>query len=188
MNNLQSCYQDLFSQHGGALFHSPPAVDLPEPLKYALTEYQIFEHLADSEFIGCVSVPPGLPICIPAGSFKLVQAFCRQGVSSLISSVFIEHPGAGDRQLPADLLIPCDLVALGDGIVHVPLVNIGTQDRWLQPHTFLGRLQMVSICPSNRSVSFCEEEIVPGFTVFIQSAVAGNHTIPGFDELSWSNL
>lgn len=54
MNNLQRCYQDLFSQHGGALFHSPPAVDLPEPLKYALTEYQIFKHLVDSEFIGCV--------------------------------------------------------------------------------------------------------------------------------------
>ncbi len=46
---------------------------------------------------------------------------------------------------------------------------------------------MVSICPSNRPVSFCEEEIVPGSTVFIQSAEAGNHTVPGLDELC-SNL
>jgi hypothetical protein len=37
-------------------------------------------------------------------------------------------------------------------------------------------------------VSFCEEEIVPGSTVFIQSAEAGNHTVPGLDELSWPNL
>lgn len=128
MNILQSCYQELFSQHGAALFHFPPAVDLPEPLKYALTECQIFEHLTDSEFIGSVSVPPGLPICVPAGSFKLDPAFCRQGVSTLIYSVFTEPPGAGDWQLPADLLIPCALVALEDGIVHIPLVNIGTQD------------------------------------------------------------
>ncbi len=106
---LVSCYQELFSQHGAALFHSPPAVDLPEPLKYALTECQIFEHLADSEFIGSVSVPPGLPVCIPAGSFKLVRAFCRQGVST---HLFFIYRAPGCRRLattsrPPDPMCPC---------------------------------------------------------------------------------
>lgn len=122
MNILQRCYEELCGQNGVVLFHSPPAVNLPEPLKHALTECQIFEHLINSEFIGSVSVSPGPPVLVPAGSFKLVRASNRHRVSALVSSAFIEPSGAGDWQLPADLLIPC---ALGDGIVHVPLFNVG---------------------------------------------------------------
>ncbi len=64
MNILQSCYQELFGQHGTALFHSPPAVTVPEVLRNAMSECQILERLTDSEFIGSVSIPPGPSICV----------------------------------------------------------------------------------------------------------------------------
>ncbi len=188
MNILQSCYQELFGQHGTALFHSPPAVTVPEVLRNAMSECQILERLTDSEFIGSVSIPPGPSICVPSGSFKLVPALCRQGVGSLIPAAFLEPPGIGDWQLPADLLIPCSLVTIGEGTIYVPLVNIGTQDRWLRPRTFLGRLQMVSVCPHSQPVIFGSEESCEGPTVFIQSAEVVNRTVPGLADISWPNL
>lgn len=47
---------------------------------------------------------------------------------------------------------------------------------------------MVSICPSNRPLSFCEKDIHPGPAIFIQSVEAGSHTVPGLVDFSWSNL
>lgn len=80
--------------------------------------------------------------------------------------------------LPADLLIPCSLVANGEGTVYLPLVNIGTLDRWLRPHTFLGRLQMVNVCPHSQPMISGSEESCESPTVFIQSAEVVNRTVP----------
>lgn len=56
---------------------------------------------------------------------------------------------------------------MGDGTVHVPVVNVGQQDQWIKPRTTLGQLHMVDVCPVNNPVCFQEEEGTRGPSVLI---------------------
>lgn len=58
-----------------------------------------------------------------------------------LPAVLLE-PLMDGNPLPAGLLVSKALLTVNEGIVAVPVVNVGCQDAWLQPYTPLGELYM----------------------------------------------
>ncbi|KAI5620525.1 hypothetical protein C0J50_19992 [Silurus asotus] len=118
MNVLSRCYQELFGQHGQALFDSPPVVEVPNFVMQALRRQ-----------------------CrIPGGTMKIVAATCSEQYSQ--DTVLFEPLESG---LPAGLLASPALVLSVRGTVYIPVVNVGLLDVVLYPNTLLGTLHGVFV-------------------------------------------
>lgn len=187
MNVLQCCLQEMFCQAGTRLFTPSSIPSVAASWRHALLACQSFEDPSESGQLGRVSTPPGFSVHVPAGSMKLVSAVCRQGICSLVQFTFLE-PGEGEWQLLPDLITPSCLFSIGDGTVCMPVVNVGMQDQWIRPHTTLGQLHMIMVCPVNKPVCFQEEEGTRGPAVLIQAVEVTASQLPGLAEMSWPGL
>lgn len=76
---------------------------------------------------------------IPGGTLQPVTAICSE--QFLHDTVLFEPP---ESDLQAGLLASPSLVQVSRGTVLVPVVNVGTTDVVLHPHTHLGTL--ISVC------------------------------------------
>lgn len=135
MNILGRCYQDLFGQHGIALFELPIVAQSPNVL-LALQHCQQVSTKSCSDLAGNVRVRGRRACRIPGGTMKLVTATCSSQYSG--STVLFEPPESG---LPAGLLASPALVRVTHGTVWVPIVNVGTVDVVLYPTTVIGSLR-----------------------------------------------
>lgn len=134
MNILGRCYQDLFGQHGTALFELPIVAQSPSVLQ-ALQHCQQVS-TKSSDLAGNVRVRGHRACRIPGGTMKLVTATCSSQFSG--PTVLFEPSESG---LPAGLLASPALVRVTRGTVWVPIVNVGTVDVVLYPTTVIGSLR-----------------------------------------------
>ncbi len=70
------------------------------------------------------------------------------------------------------------LLAVHQGSVEIPVVNVGTEDVWLQPHIQLGELHVVDRLQSGSSA----------LIAVVQEVTAVNTPYIDLFSLSWSNL
>lgn len=175
MNAISRCYQELFEEHGKNLFHCPLIQTAENGWKQALSECQVVERLSSSGGIGKAVVQPGPALRIPAGCLKFVNATCSL-VPGFITSCFLEPLPYGEGRLPPNLLISSALLPIAQGKVNVPVVNVGTEDQWLQPRITLGTLHIVDPTP-------CDDQVVS-----VQSAAASTSAPVDFLGLQWPNL
>lgn len=135
MNVLSRRYQELFGQHGAALFKTPSVLQAPSPIVEALQQCHRAEAQSVGVDFGRVMVRGRRAQRIPGGTMKLVAATCMQQRSP--TTVLFEPPESG---LPAGLLASPALLKITRGTVYVPVVNVGTVDVLLYPRTIVGQV------------------------------------------------
>lgn len=188
MNVISSCYQELFHQHGASLFQASDVTLAGKGWARALAECQHFDQLQTTGRVGSVRVQRGPAVLIPAGSLRFVPADCNQRVGAILSSALLEPLAPGGNRLPADLLIPSAFLPINNGAVSVPVVNVGSQDRWLPAKTTLGDLHLGEPLPSGCPVQFHIQNQDEEQVVLIQSVEASATCSPDFSHLSWETL
>ncbi|KAK0136668.1 hypothetical protein N1851_027171 [Merluccius polli] len=97
MNIIRKCYQELFGQHGLALFSQPCVSGSPEPVVQALQQCHCASTKAPQPSPGKVKVRGKRAWRIPGGIMKIVAATCSEAFSE--STVLFEPLDVG---LPAD--------------------------------------------------------------------------------------
>ncbi|KAL6462446.1 hypothetical protein MHYP_G00288680 [Metynnis hypsauchen] len=140
MNVISWCYEELFGAHGPSFFSLPSVVQALGPVIEALQQCHQSAAQVPRDPMGTVRVRGTRVVRIPGGVMKLVASTCPE--LSFGRSALFEPPKAG---LPAGLLASHCLVHIVKGTVHVPVVNVGTTDALLYPHTCLGSLSSVQV-------------------------------------------
>lgn len=97
------------------------------------------------------------------------------------------EPVATGNHLPAGILVSSALLAVHQGNVEIPVVNVGTEDVWLWPHTQLGELHVVDPLQSGSSV-LIEEMDAQDTIAVVQEVTAVSTPSVNLSSLSWSNL
>lgn len=97
------------------------------------------------------------------------------------------EPLVTGNHLPAGVLVSSALLAVHQGSVEIPVVNVGTEDAWLQPHTQLGELHVVDPLQSGSSLHLEEVDDQNPIAV-IQEVTAVSAPSIDFSSLSWPNL
>lgn len=140
MNVISKCYQELFGQHGAALFNAAPVVESPVSLVDALQRCHMAHQEPAQRQPGRVRVRGKQACRIPPGTMKIVPATCSDQYSG--TSVLFEPLESG---LPAGLLASPSLVRVIRGTAYVPVVNVGSNDVLLYPRTIVGTLDQVNV-------------------------------------------
>ncbi|KAI2653682.1 Retrovirus-related Pol polyprotein [Labeo rohita] len=140
MNVLSRCYQELFGQHGQALFNSPPVVEAPSFVMQALQHCHKIKSQPVFGQVGRARVRGRYQCRVPGGTMKIITATCSEQCSG--GTVFFEPLESG---LPAGLLASPALVPVSRGTVYIPVVNVGMIDVVLYPNTLLGTLHGVYV-------------------------------------------
>ncbi|KAL0198417.1 hypothetical protein M9458_006957, partial [Cirrhinus mrigala] len=140
MNVLSRCYQELFGQHGQALFNSPPVVEAPSFVMQALQHCHEIKSQPVFGQVGRARVRGRYQCRVPGGTMKIITATCSEQCSG--GTVLFEPLESG---LPAGLLVSPALVPVSRGTVYIPVVNVGMIDVVLYPNTLLGTLHGVYV-------------------------------------------
>ena len=188
MNIIGECYRELFLEHGHALFQSPSIQQAGKAWQQALTVCQRLEQTLETGRVGLARVQKGPAVRIPASSMRFVPATCHQQLGYILPSCFLEPLSFVEGQLPSDLLVAAARLSVTSGMVRIPVINVGNQDRWLQPKTVLGELHVVqspdSTCPIQFQVQEDEHEQI----AVVQSVQADRDPGVDFSQLTWSTL
>ncbi len=150
MNVINQCYQELFIQHGDPLFQAPGVQALEKEWKKALAECRQLDRVLETGLIGRVRVRPGPAVLVPAVTLKFVPAICHTGLGSTFSSGLLEPLPLENCHLPCDLIISSAFLPVTQGRLEVPVVNVGTHDRWIRPKVVLGEFHLVSLQPTTQ--------------------------------------
>lgn len=142
MNIIKECYWELFVQHGPALFNLPSVLQAPVFIQQALQKCHEVQVSAPPDCSGRVKVKGGRVCRVLGGSMKVVTATCSQ---HFLEDALFEPLSTG---LPAGLLASPALVRVNRGVVHIPIVNVGSQDVVLYPRTVLGTLSQAHLVSS----------------------------------------
>lgn len=97
-----------------------------------------------------VRVRPGPAVLVPAVTLKFVPAICHTGLGSTFSSGLLEPLPLENGHLPCDLIISSAFLPVTQGRLEVPVVNVGTHDRWIWPKVVLGEFHLVSLQPTTQ--------------------------------------
>lgn len=95
MNVIRECYQELFCQHGPALFDLPPVVPVSPPWQQALQYCHQASDGPSVAAVGVAKVRGRRPVYIPGGTVKMIAATCSSQLSQCITGVLIEPPWGG---------------------------------------------------------------------------------------------
>lgn len=165
MNVIRKCYQELFGQHGVALFSQVCISDAPQPVVQALQQCHHAGARASSATPGIVKVRGKKGWRIPGGVMRIVAATCSEQYSG--SAVLFEPSDVG---LPAGLLASPALVRVIRGTAYIPVTNVGCNDVMLYPRTIVGTLDFVNVVSLPSGVT----EVPAGVaTVSSQTASSG---------------
>ena len=151
MNVIRKCSQDLFGQHGVALFSQVCISEAPKPVVQALQQCHHAIGLASSDTPGTVKVRGNR---VPGGVMRIVAATCSEQYSG--STVLFEPLNAG---LPAGLLASPSLVCVIRGTVHIPVINVGCNNVMLYPHSVVGKLDFVNVVSLPAGVTEVPSEV-----------------------------
>ncbi len=156
MNIIGQCYKDLFEEHGSALF-SVLQVKQAEPgWKDALLQCQRTSDPSCPGYIGQVRVQAKHPVQIPAGTMRLVTAYCPKTVSNIVT-LLEPLGGDGSGGLPAGVLISPALLQSSQDTIGVPVVNVSTETVYLPAKAKLGSLISVEMVnQSDQEILFKE--------------------------------
>ncbi len=144
MNVLSRCYQELFGQHGVALFDLPVVSQAPSSVIHALQHCRHVNTQFSVDRAGAVSVRGHGVSRIPGGLMKLVAATCSDCYSG--GTVLFEPPEVGLLASPA-------LVQVTRGTAYIPVVNMGITEVVLYPRTSLGTLNGVFVVSLPEGIS-----------------------------------
>lgn len=140
------------------------------------------------ERVGLARVQKGPAVRIPAGSMRLVPATCYQQLGYVLPSCLLEPLSFVEGQLPSDLLVPAARLSVTSGVVRIPVINVGNQDRWLQPKTVLGELHVVQSPDLTSPIQFQVQEDEHEQMAVVQSVQADRDPGVDFSQLTWSTL
>lgn len=186
MNVLGRCYQELFGQHGPALFDFPPVSSAPRSVFQAL---QYCHQGSERHSVGGtmkVKVRGPRACRIGGGTIRLVATTCAEQLAG--STVLFEPTESG---LPEGLLASPALVRVIGGSVYVPVVNVGTSDVLLFPRRVLGTLVGVQVVSLPEGVSevrptiasaYSQGTLVAGTTVSEQIAAMDLTALPELEQ------
>ena len=185
MNIIHHCYSLLFEQFGPSLLQSPVFQAAGREWKDTLVKCQRIETANAQGYLGRAKVH-GRAVRVPAGSLKWIHTSCPSAATITLPAVLLEPLTSGNH-LPAGILVSSALLSVHQGSVEIPVVNVGTEDVWLQPHTQLGELHVVDPLQSEGSVLI--EETDDHHTLAVVQQVTAESTPPSdFSTLSWPNL
>ncbi|KAI2654721.1 Retrovirus-related Pol polyprotein from transposon 17.6 [Labeo rohita] len=188
MNIISSCYQELFLEHGARLFEDASSQHAGKVWQRAFSECQLWERALETGYVGPARVQKGPAVRVPAGTLKLVPATCHQGLGATFSTCFLEPVSFVDGRLLGDLLVPSACLAVTSGMVKVPVVNVGSQDRWLWPKIILGELHIVQSPVLKSSVQFHVQNDDSEEVALIQSVEVESNPNVDFSHLTWPML
>lgn len=178
MNVIRRCYQELFGQHGLGLFESPAVSAAPELVMQVLQQCHCSRVQSSSGTPGKVRVR-GRKVCrVPGGTMKLVAATCSRQYAS--ATVLFEPTFSG---LPGGLLACPALVQVIGGTSYVPVINVGSTDVVLYPHTIMGTLDGVYVVSLPAGVVE-----VPSATADVASLSVASAMLDQVDSLDLSSL
>lgn len=144
MNIIRACYDDLFQQHGPALFDQPIVQQAPRVLQQALQSCHQAQAWDRGHPHGVAKVRGRYPVYIPGGTVKLVAATCSQHISPTLGTTLFE-PFSVHDSLPAGLLTSPSMVTVHRGTAYIPVVNVGRVGVKLYPHCALGTLTIAQL-------------------------------------------
>lgn len=150
MNVLGECYRVLFEQHGPQLFHSPSVESVGPVAQRTLRHCEKIQAVLHASKPFKVRVQGKAPVCLGPGTLTMVPVTCPQLeiIEFLLQPLCIE-----DGQLPEGLLVSPTLVLAKKGLLHAPVVNVGSSEVWLSPRRAIGTVQVVRAAPvGTRSV------------------------------------
>ena len=145
MNVIRHCFHDLFATHGHTLFSAPEVAKAEQGWSAALAQCQRLVRVEETGCLGRAATRPGDKQRVPANSLQWVTAHCNQVAA--ITYAYLEPLGGGETTLPENLLISPSLLTIENGLVYIPVVNVGTEDRWLPAKTPLGQLHLATLHP-----------------------------------------
>lgn len=184
MNVIQSCYKELFTDS-----HSTPVQlskdENSKTWQQVFTTCQSMESLGSKGYLGKARVQSSA-VHIPPGSLKLIPLVCPSAAKLSLHSVLLEPP-LDDTQWPMGLLISKALLSVTNGVIEVPVVNVGLQGVWLQPHTVLGELHLVQVLSTKPAVNIVEGSCGEHVAI-VQSAEAQATPAIELSSLSWPTL
>lgn len=187
MNILTQCYQQLLCQHGVALPSILSELQDNNLWKEAMLTCQQLEDQSSS-CVGKIRVQSKAPVPIPAGCLVLVPATGPKGKVNSRSLVYLEPTDSDETHLPPGVLLSHALLAMENGLTHVPVVNVGTQVAYLQPRALLGALYPADILDVSE-VDFKERLTSEGWMVFIeQHSVDVESDWTSLDGINLTNL
>lgn len=111
---ISKCYDELFHQHGSALFQSVSVQDASEAWRDALSECHKLDCISESGCLGKVKVGGRSSVRIPAGSLKMLPATCNQHFGRALSSALFEPTTS---RLPDGLLASRAFLTVDQGKV-----------------------------------------------------------------------
>lgn len=144
MNVIRECYNELFQQHGPSLFELPFVTETFSPWLNAFQQCQRAQVEGDGSKPGMVRIRGRRPVCIPAGTVKIIPTTCPQGRFGPSDSGLFE-PLTVMRSIPAGVIISPAVVTVHRGTAYVPVLNVGTKDAMLPPRTAVGVLSPADI-------------------------------------------
>ena len=180
MNVIRHCYNDLFFTYGQSLFAAPEVTTAERGWRAALAQCQRLLRTEDTGYVGRATTPPGGAQRVAANTMQWVTAYCNQVAA--ISHVYLEPLLASDGTLPDHLLVSAALLPIYNGQLQVPVVNVGTEDRWISAKTALGHLHLTTL-PS------AEEGASSGGVCSLQAGPTGDQeTRRELAALQWAGL
>lgn len=88
----------------------------------------------------------------------LVSATCPKVYEFELSVALLEPEGTSESSLPPGVIISPAFLTMERGLVHAPVVNVGTSVTYLRPRVALGVLyQDEALGPSEAVIGFREE-------------------------------
>lgn len=170
MNIIRACYDDLFQQHGPALFDQAAVQQAPQILQQALQSCHQAQARDHGRSHGVAKVRGRYPVYIPGGTVKLVATTCSQHLASPWGTTLFE-PFSVHDSLPAGLLTSPTMVTVQRGTAYIPVVNVGRVGVKLYPHSALGTLTMAQLVTLPTGVTE-----VPGVRGGQEHAVINTHS------------
>lgn len=185
MNIIGRCYGSLFEQGGHNLFESPVFKAASKEWKETFVNCQHIETAKTRGYLGKAKVH-GRAVRVPAGSLMWIHTTCPSAANITLPSVLLEPLVTGNL-LPAGVLVSPSLLAVHQGNLEIPVVNVGSEDVWLQPQTHLGELHVVNQLPMGSAVHI-EEVDAYNITAVVQQVTATSTPPIDLSSLSWPNL
>lgn len=139
MNVIRECYNELFKQHGAALFELTTISQAVSSWRMAFQHCQSVPVQTICPKMGMVRLRGRRPVGVPAGTIRVIAATCtRAEFGSMESGLF--EPLITKSCLPAGVLVSPAVVTVVRGITHFPIVNVSDVDVVLHPRTPIGTL------------------------------------------------
>ena len=181
MNVIRHCLHELLSAYGASLFSAPEVVRAERGWSAALAQCQRLVQAEETGQLGRATTIPGGRQRIGPNTLQWVPALCNQVAA--ISYALLEPATGAQNALPSNLLISPALLTVCDGQVFVPVVNVGTEERWIPAKTVLGHLHLAQTADQQA------HPLVEGHVYGVQAEGRPEHGVRHeLAQLQWTGL